>query len=297
MTSYDAWTDFTEEPGRHHETYEGDTCLLPELGIVGWLRFSKAFGHALEPDAHEGEYEIHYIVNGQLHWWVEETAYELHSEMLLVIKPGERHGSDTGVLEPCEHYWLRIAFPERKALPGLTAAQTKDVRNEFGSFERRAFPASPAIRRVFSEIIEEHRNQSSHSKLISRSALHILLASVARDYRHSVDAEREEPSQLSPCVQQCIRTIHESLDAPPTVSEMAQAAYMSETAFRKRFKTEVGCSPLDYTTRRRVREAKKLLARGGRSITEVAYELGFSSSQYFATVFKRVTGVSPSKLR
>ena len=297
MKPYDAWTDFAEEPGRHHETYEGDTCLLPELGIVGWLRFSKAFGHALEPDAHEGEYEIHYIVNGELHWWVEETTYDLRSEMLLVIKPGERHGSDTGVLEPCEHYWLRIAFPERKALPGLTAAQTRSLRNEFGSFAQRVFPASPAIRRAFSEIIEQHRNRSGHAALISRSALHILLASVAGDCRRVVDTGGEEPSQLSPCVQQCIRTIHESIDAPPAVSQMAQAAHMSETAFRKRFRGEVGCSPLDYVTRRRVKEAKKLLAQGGRSITDIAHELGFSSSQYFATVFKRVTGVSPGRLR
>jgi len=38
---------------------EGLRCLLDELGIIGWLRFYKAFDHALEPDRHQGEYEIH----------------------------------------------------------------------------------------------------------------------------------------------------------------------------------------------------------------------------------------------
>jgi AraC-like DNA-binding protein len=89
--------------------------------------------------------------------------------------------------------------------------------------------------------------------------------------------------------------IHEHIDTPPSVAEMARTAGVSETSFRKRFKSEVGCSPLDYVTRRRIQEAKRLLSEGGRSITDIAYELGFSSSQYFATVFKRVTGVSPSR--
>ena len=59
MAVQDVWTDFSTEPGRHHEAYEGLRCLLDELGIIGWLRFYKAFDHALEPDRHQGEYEIH----------------------------------------------------------------------------------------------------------------------------------------------------------------------------------------------------------------------------------------------
>ncbi len=297
MERYDAWTDFAEEPGRHHETYEGARRLLPELSIVGWLRFSKAFGHALEPDAHTGEFEIHCIVNGVLHWWVEDTTYELHSGMVLVIKPGELHGSSTGVLEPCEHYWLRIAFPEKAALPGLTARQTAALRKDFLALERRALPLSPTIREAFSSIIEEHRNRSDHSELISRSALHVLLASIARDYKRTDEAMGKKTSTISPYIQKSMRMIHESLEKPPSVSQMATAANMSETAFRKRFKKEVGCSPLDYITRRRVQEANALMARGEQTITEIAHALGFSSSQYFATVFKRITGVSPSRFQ
>lgn len=40
-----------------------------------------------------------------------------------------------------------------------------------------------------------------------------------------------------------------------------------------------------------------MLADGRRSITDVAFSLGFSSSQYFATVFKRFTHRSPHEVR
>ena len=39
----DVWAKFVPEPGRRHLSYEGEQSLLPELGIVGWLRFARAF--------------------------------------------------------------------------------------------------------------------------------------------------------------------------------------------------------------------------------------------------------------
>jgi AraC-like DNA-binding protein len=47
----------------------------------------------------------------------------------------------------------------------------------------------------------------------------------------------------------------------------------------------------------RVEEARRRLASPGASITTISYELGFSSSQYFATVVKRYTGRTPGQLR
>jgi len=44
----------------------------------------------------------------------------------------------------------------------------------------------------------------------------------------------------------------------------------------------------------RIEEAKRLLAHGRSSVTTVAFELGFASSQHFATVFRRMVGCTPS---
>lgn len=292
----DVWDTFKVEPGRHHETFEGPRQILPELSIVGWLRFFKAFNHALEPDVHQGEFEIHYIVNGELHWIVEDDTYEMHSGMMLVVKPGELHGSNSGALEPCEQYWLRITLPQNDALPGLTLEQTQSILHTFSAIKQRAFPASLDMRRAFVKLAEEHRSPGKYSRLISRSALHVLLASIARHFENRADQETvPQTPRISPYIQRCIHEIHNDLSEPHSVSTMAKRANMSETAFRNRFKKEVGCSPLDYITRRRIEEAKKMLVLGNDSVTNIAYALGFSSSQYFATVFKRITGQSPKQ--
>ena len=281
----DVWADFAPERGRHHLSYEGEEALLPELGILGWLHFTRAFDHALEPDAHPDEYEIHYIVNGEVNWWVEDESYHLHAGMALVIRPNERHGSSTGVLEPCEHYWLRLAFPASGCLPGLTPGDTAALRQAFEALSHRAFAASSAVRDAFAQLIDEHRMRAPHATILSRAALHRLLVSLLR---------APAPSDtVSPAIQACTATIHQQLATPPSVAQLASQAELSETAFRKRFRKEIGCSPLDYITRRRIQEAKRRLALPDACIKAVAHDLGFSSRQYFSTVFKRITGSSP----
>jgi AraC-like DNA-binding protein len=55
----------------------------------------------------------------------------------------------------------------------------------------------------------------------------------------------------------------------------------------------VGLTPITYLNRYRVRQAKALLEAGEKGITEIAVEVGFSSSSYFTRVFRDEVGVSP----
>ena len=103
-------------------------------------------------------------------------------------------------------------------------------------------------------------------------------------------------TEVSPTIEIFTATIKENLRQPPTVEQLARQFKMSETSFRKIFRNEIGSSPLDYINRRRVFDARRLLEEKALNIKEVAHRLGFSSRQYFSTVFKRVTGVSPSSL-
>ncbi len=280
----DVWEDFAVGPGRHHESHEGADCLLPELSIIGWLRFSSAFEGALLADSHPGEYEIHYIVSGELSWWVEDRTYDLRSGMILIIAPGETHGSTTGVLEPCEHYWMRLTFPDEAGGPSDIA----QLGEAFAALEHRAFAVSPAVREGFAQMLAEHHQRGDYARVACRAALHGLLIAILRDY------QALKPVVSAPIgIDRSIKAIHQSLEEPPSIQHLARVAGLSESAFRKQFREVVGCAPHDYITRRRVQAAQALLASGGKSITEVAMALGFSSSQYFATVFKRVTGQSP----
>jgi AraC family transcriptional regulator len=82
-----------------------------------------------------------------------------------------------------------------------------------------------------------------------------------------------------------------------TIKDMAERAGMSPSHFARIFKNEMGAPPMVYLLQLRLRKAKKLLLAGDRSITEIAFECGFSSGSHFSTLFRRRFKVSPARFK
>ena len=55
----DAWQNFVEGHGRQRLVFEGRERWLPELRLLGWLKFRHAMANALWPSQHRGFFEIH----------------------------------------------------------------------------------------------------------------------------------------------------------------------------------------------------------------------------------------------
>ena len=79
-----------------------------------------------------------------------------------------------------------------------------------------------------------------------------------------------------------------------SVASLASLCGLSETHFRRLFHKLFGCSPTEYRLQKRLLRAKDLLLSGEYSITEAAQSVGFSDGNYFARMFRRETGMSPT---
>jgi AraC-like DNA-binding protein len=80
--------------------------------------------------------------------------------------------------------------------------------------------------------------------------------------------------------------------------DLAARTRLPQARFFREFKALAGVTPKDFILRLKIEEAAKLLEQApSRTVTEIAHELGFSSSQYFATVFRRYLRASPGEYR
>jgi len=79
--------------------------------------------------------------------------------------------------------------------------------------------------------------------------------------------------------------------------EVLASLGLSYRQLSRHFRHHVGMSPKAYQVRARVAEAERLLSETHLPVTTIAYELGYSSSQHFATQFHSVTGLTPSAFR
>ena len=70
---------------------------------------------------------------------------------------------------------------------------------------------------------------------------------------------------------------------------------MSRSPFYKRLKNLSGLSPNEFIRMVRMKHAVQLLTKSDKNISEIAYEVGFSSPKYFRLCFKEQFGVTPSE--
>jgi AraC family transcriptional regulator len=63
------------------------------------------------------------------------------------------------------------------------------------------------------------------------------------------------------------------------------------------FKQAHGETPFRRLTRLRMEEAQRRLRRGRESVTEITFECGYENPAHFASAFRRLVGVTPSRYR
>jgi AraC-like DNA-binding protein len=91
--------------------------------------------------------------------------------------------------------------------------------------------------------------------------------------------------------------IHEHYADPISRTDLAQHVALSEDYLTACFRKELGVTPITYINRFRVHQAQQLLLHTGKSVTEIARDVGFSDSGYFSRVFRREVGLSPTGYR
>jgi AraC-like DNA-binding protein len=84
---------------------------------------------------------------------------------------------------------------------------------------------------------------------------------------------------------------------PIDLEDAAGQAGISPFHFLRLFSSVLGVTPHQYLVRSRLRHAARLLADDERSVTDIAYDVGFGDLSNFMRTFHRAAGVSPRRFR
>ncbi|WP_353645918.1 AraC family transcriptional regulator [Mesorhizobium sp. WSM2239] len=99
-------------------------------------------------------------------------------------------------------------------------------------------------------------------------------------------------------MQHVIDHIAANLDQPLPVGELAKVSGLSRAHFSRVFAASEGMPPAEFVLRKRLQRATKLLTKtADLSVKEVAIMSGFEDPNYFAKVFRRFFGASPTEFR
>lgn len=120
--------------------------------------------------------------------------------------------------------------------------------------------------------------------------------SMYEDFITRVHKCRQNPD-VSPAIQSCCDYIDMHITQDISIEQLADMTGYTTYYLSRKFKVETGIPITKYINRQKVELAKTMLATTRDTISEISDRLSFCSRSYFADVFLRETGVSPSRWR
>lgn len=95
-----------------------------------------------------------------------------------------------------------------------------------------------------------------------------------------------------------LKYVTDNMSSPDLkIDDIADAMSMSRSVLYSKIKQSVGMTPIDFVRHIRIMRACELLQQTNDSLTNIAFEVGFSDPKYFSKVFKKEMGIVPSEYR
>ena len=240
-------------------------------------------------------------VEGNLNYG--RTKYDFTNGALIFISPRQVLQWDNSVV--FEQKGFSINF-HKDFLKGTELAQQIKKYGYFSYSINEALHLSPKEEKQIESIVENIEieylnNQDAFSKEIIISQLDTLLKYANRFYERQFLNRKDISNNLLEQFNQHLTEYFESGQLQkkgiPSIEQIADTMSISQRYLSDTLKKETGKTTTEHLHLHLMDEAKNILLQPNKSISEVAYELGFEYPPYFSRLFKKKEGISPTEYR
>ena len=184
----------------------------------------------------------------------------------------------TRLLINCDQYYVPVSV--RHLLPTMPyIGRIPRIQNE--------------VEAIFRKIRHEYENPDDFSKDALQSHVSALLIMLLRSEKN-----RQAVYSGDNFVEMAVSYMQHNYSHPITLADVAKHCAVSCEHLSRSFKKNTGFGFSEYLTLYRLKQAELLLLEEpAKSVSEIAYCCGFNDSNYFANRFKKIYGITPSKLR
>lgn len=262
-------------------------------------RFGRGSARTL-PTHRDFGLEIIYLEKGALNWHVEGRVERVTAGSVYFSLPWQEHGS-VDEFEPGHYWhWVQLGLDGRIDRPrerfgfhpdfGIKRTDAAKISALLTNRGRHCCRATPRIAWLVPTLVEELMKPDGPDQSYVQSLARLAVLELARCLKADAAQDRSESASLRR-VESFITTLRARSDETWTLAKMAAACGLGRSRFALLCRQLTGDSPFTLVNRLRVDRAKLLLKATPKPVTEIAHECGFSTSQYFARVFRGFTGL------
>ena len=231
--------------------------------------------------------ELFYVIEGQGQFLIENLTYPVSANDLVIVNPNVSHTEVSLNASPLKYIVLGIEGLE------LTASSEGNDTN-FCIINLKNI--KDTVLHHLQNILAEIETQKTGYDIVCQNLMEILIVLLGRQTNFSTVLApiSKKTSRLCGSTKRYIDTHYQE---NITLNQLAEISHVSKYHLSHVFTDEYGISPINYLILKRIAEAEHLLKTTDFSLSLISSTTGFSSSSYFAQIFKKQKGISPSEFR
>ncbi len=234
---------------------------------------------------------VGHIGENDIFFWVLEGECFLHIDSeSYIVRPGQLaylpKGKMRSYTHASEHFSMyEMAFDVK--------ANGEEIMEVLGLTEHN-FVVDIADTKEMSTLFESSHRKELYKNPIYDVAWCANIINIIRIYTEERQKQNTDKVVIfKPVLQYMTNNINKSLKT----EDFAELVYMQPTYFIKCFKKQYGLPPIAYFNRMKMYKAMGMLAGTDLPIEDISSEVGISDTSYFARIFKKHCGISPTKYR
>lgn len=231
-------------------------------------------------------------------------SYDFQENTMVFIAPGQVFGSHADGSTYKGSGWCLMFHPE--LLRGTQLGRHIKDYTFFSYDVNEALHLSLQERETIIDCLKKiddeiNNGNDRHSNIIIASAIELLLNYCTRFYDRQFITRKKVNKDILTHFEELLDNYFTS-DKPkrlgtPTVAWCADQLHLSPNYFGDLIKKETGKSAQEYVQHKIMNTAKEMLAQTDKTISEIAYCLGYQYPQYFSRAFKKCIGMTPNEYR
>ena len=265
--------------------YTDQQLGIPGLRMIGFHSMHNA-AEPLVCHYHRNAVEITFVVKGSMNSSVGEQNYSLYGGDIFITPADVPHGTGNNPVGICEIYWVQLDLTQTGFL-FLGAAWEGFLRQGLAGLGTTLLRDAKVSRQYLSEMFEALAADGAKERFYGLARFVQLLHMI-------VNRSSEVKGIVTPDIQSALDWIYGHLYEDIPLEQLSAVAGLSTSHFKHKFYEQTGMTPRLFINTQKVAYAKELL-QDGWNITDVAYRMGFNSSNYFSSVFKKHTLLTPSE--
>lgn len=256
-------------------------------------RQARELGFSMDYEHSHNYYEIYYLLKGKVLYSVNNFVYQLMPGDVFIVLPNEKHYTHYDGNSECERINV---YCSRKSVPTDMFGGIPCILDTMMHSGKIILPKKTQV--DMSQLLMTMLRENNHPDQFSSAFLTLKLAELLLLIQRNgqlVNSTTQEGRDNT--IDKVLKYIETNFNQPITLEDIAEIANLSPAYFSRKFKKETGITFKDYLNFIRNKRACQALITTDDSVTKIAADCGFGSSNYFKDIFRKMNGVSPREYR